>query len=136
VAGACVNDCDGVVCPNNEVCVNGSCPNSIEGTGGDSGGVIILPDGGIIITGSGGTTTLADGGVITGTGGTASTLPDGGVISGTGSAGNAVSGSRTLDEAGSCGCRLPGKSSSGSLGALAALGVLAGFGLRRRRRSS
>jgi MYXO-CTERM domain-containing protein len=116
VTGACGNcPCEGVVCPKDQVCKNGSCFEGMGGTGGT---------GGSTGTGTGGNA---------GTGGSTGTAGNGG---GTGTtSGTTTSGIWGLATGGGgCACNLAGDD-DGPLSrvALAAL-ALAAAGLRRRKR--
>jgi hypothetical protein len=135
--GNCIDNCQGVVCPNGEVCVNGQCPGSIGAGGSDGGSTIIInPDGGIVIINQGSGGVGGTSGATSSSGGTGTiVLPDGSVVPATGGSGVNTGGARATskDEA-SCGCRIAGSSWAGNLTGLAALSLLVGLRLGRRSR--
>jgi hypothetical protein len=122
VAGACVDNCAGAVCPPGQKCGNmgqcvpdGSAPRD---AGKDTGPVVIDP-----------TTSATTGGTMTGPG-SVTTGPGTSTTSG-GSGGSNAGPGKTNDGA-SCGCRTPGRSTPNGAALLLGLVALAAFGLRHR----
>jgi len=114
--GSCVDDCTGATCPGGAACSGGKCGSGSSG-GGD-GGTLSLPDAG---SSGGGADAGADASLPKGADGGASKTDAGGAFP---------------QSSGGCGCSTPGSGPAGGFagGLLAALALVAGVGVRRRRR--
>ena len=126
VAGACVDNCDGVTCPGGAACVAGECEAPQLGEGGASAGPAGGSGGSGIVIGSGGSAA---------SGMTPADPGDGGSAPGSGaSSGSDDMVGRRGAEAAGCACRAAGAGFNSVAAWLAALAI-AGFAARRRRAS-